>query len=268
MGRHQRGEGGLTGRQRPQQMLGIEARAAVDLNGCSAIGKRAHEIERVGVTHGHHQKPCIPPAEAKFHLGGERQEGACAMGAYGTLRLAGGARRVHQSPGVVRRDRHIRRTVRGLRDQVLIAEKPRRCLAAAEMDHRHIVEGQGRLFQCVLYDQQPRLAVLQNEAHLISDQPEIDRHGDQPGARDGRIDLQPLDAVVGEHGDAVAFPGAEPQKRVGEARRTPIPSLEGHRALQIGSADPIGRHVGGQRYGLAEIDRGHHVRSPLLSIQA
>ena len=40
---------------------------------------------------------------------------------------------------------------------------------------------------------------------LRAEQAEVDRHGDQAGPRQRDVDLHPLDAVVGQHGDTIAL---------------------------------------------------------------
>ncbi len=93
---------------------------------------------------------------------------------------------------------------------------------------------------------------------LAPDQAEVDRHGDQPGFGGGGIDLQPLDAVVGEDRDPVALLEPETPQRVGQPARARIPRAKGHPALEIGRADPLGikPRVGGQ--DLAKIQERQH----------
>ena len=75
---------------------------------------------------------------------------------------------------------------------------------------------------------------------LGADQPEVDRHRDEPGARERDVDLHPLDAVVGEQRDAVALGEAEAEQRVGEAARALVPLRERERAARIARADLVG----------------------------
>ena len=74
-----------------------------------------------------------------------------------------------------------------------------------------------------------RGAVLQDVGDLLLAQAEVDRHHDQAGLRGGGVDLHPLDAVVGEHGDPVALAGAEAEQAVGETARPAVPLPEIHR---------------------------------------
>jgi hypothetical protein len=59
--------------------------------------------------------------------------------------------------------------------------------------------------QFVLNNESRSLRVLDNEPDLGADQAKIDRNGDEARLGCRRVDLDPLDAVVGENGDTIAF---------------------------------------------------------------
>jgi hypothetical protein len=85
--------------------------------------------------------------------------------------------------------------------------------------------------QVVLHDQGPRVAMLHDVVDLRTGEAEVDRHCDQSGPREPDIELQPLDAVVGQECDAVTLPEAEPVQGVGQPGRALMPLGETQRAL-------------------------------------
>jgi hypothetical protein len=66
-----------------------------------------------------------------------------------------------------------------------------------------------RIDQLILNDERAGLAILHDVADLGTDQPEIDRHGDQARQRRGCVNFKPFDAVIGEDADPIALGEAE-----------------------------------------------------------
>src|SRR5262252_10321915 len=91
VGRYQRREGRAALGERAQEVLGVEALHAVDEAARAAIRERVEEIERVGVTHWHHQQRRVVAVEAHFDVGRRRQVRARTVAADRAFRLAGGA---------------------------------------------------------------------------------------------------------------------------------------------------------------------------------
>ena len=245
-------------------MLGIEARAAVDRAGAAAVGERGREVERVRVAQRHDQERGVAPAEAELDLGHEREHRTAAVRPDRALGPPGGAGGVHQRPRIRSGDRNggLRIARRG--DQRFIAEVARGRRRGAAMNVAARLHGQrvadlfDRAQQRVLDDEGARAAIGRDIGDLAPDQAEVDRHGDQPGFGGRGIDLQPLDAVVGQDRDPVALLEPEAAQRVGQPARARVPLAKGHPALEIGRADPLGiePRVGGQ--DLAKIQQRQH----------
>src|SRR5690348_12732286 len=84
-------------------------------------------------------------------------------------------------------------------------------------------DGRHPLHQYVLDDERPSATMLDDVLDLGADEPEVDRDGHQPGSRQPDVDLQPLYAVVRQHGDSVTGLQAEPEQRIGEATGALVP---------------------------------------------
>jgi hypothetical protein len=144
---------------------------------------------------------------------------------------------IHGSAGLV---------LAGPRDQVLVSREAGRAGRGPEPHHagvRHRQVGADlldRAGELVLQDEGRHLGILQDVAHLLPDQPEVDRHRDEAGLRHRGVDLQPLDAIVGQHRHPLALAQAEAQERVGEPAGAGVPLPERHRAFEVARADPVG----------------------------
>ena len=277
VGGYQRGEGRAALGQGPQAVLGVEALARVDVGRTAAIEERAEEVERVGMTHRHDQECCVLAVERELDLGDEREQDGRLVAAHHTLGLAGGARRVHQRPGIGECHLLLRLTVARRRDQLLVGAVAGRAGTPAHVDQvarRHRQIGPDLLDQAqqiVLDDQGPRFRVLDGEEHLGPDQPEVDRHRDQAGLGGGGINLRPLDPVVGQHRHPVALDQAQAQQRVGKPARAPVPLPEAHRAVEVSGPGPAAIQPRMHRQHLAKGQKLHHAdtsREPSLPDRA
>jgi hypothetical protein len=92
------------------------------------------------------------------------------------------------------------------------------------------------------------------------DEAEVDRDADQPRLGGRGVDLGPLNAVVGEDGDAVAFRQAEAQERVREPAGAPVPLPEAHRALEVGGPGPRAVQAGVDREHLPDGQQLPHAK--------
>ena len=63
--------------------------------------------------------------------------------------------------------------------------------------------------------------------------------GNQAGFCRGRKNFAPLDAVIGEDCDAIAFGQAEAQQGIGEPARAVVPLRKSHRTFKIPGANAI-----------------------------
>ena len=106
--------------------------------------------------------------------------------------------------------------------------------------------------QLVLDDQRRGLRILDDVAHVGAGEPEVDRQRDQPGLGRGGEDLQPLDAVVGEDGDAIALGQPQPQQRVAKTAGTLVPLPEAHHPLEIARAGRLAQHASVYRQHLTD----------------
>ena len=106
---------------------------------------------------------------------------------------------------------------------------------------KRIADRLDRIDQLILNDERAGLAILHDVADLRTDQPEIDRHGDQARQRRRCINFKPFDAVIGEDADPIALGEAETHQRVGETARALMPRPEGHRPFKIARADLVGK---------------------------
>ncbi len=91
-----------------------------------------------------------------------------------------------------------------------------------------------------LRDQGRTFGIRDHIGRFLGHEAKIHRHHYKPGLGGTGVDLQPFDAIVGEHRDALSFPEAEAQQRVGEPAGPPVPDREGHRALEVAGADAVG----------------------------
>jgi hypothetical protein len=197
------------------------------------------------MAHGHHQKRCVAPAEAHFDVGDEREMPVALMAAYGTFRLAGRARGVHQRPGLGRLNLGIRLAVARRGKKVFVGAISGRAGRGAEVneiarrDRKSRARPLNRLEEIMLNDQRRRLGVLHDVADLLAEEAKVDRHHDQSGLRCCPVVLQPLDAIVSQHCNAVALRESHSERRIGESTRPPIPFPERHRAFKVAGADLV-----------------------------
>src|SRR5262245_20937174 len=73
------------------------------------------------MTHRHDQERAVMTTETQLYLGDQRQHGAATMRTDRAFRFACGARRVHEGPGIFRRNSRIRRTIACSPDKILVA---------------------------------------------------------------------------------------------------------------------------------------------------
>ena len=254
--------------ERAQQMLGVEAPAVVDAAGRARIGEGGGEEQRVGVAHRHDQHRRVGARETHVGERGEVERRMAAVAAHGALGPARGARGVHQRPQLL--GLHIDRRLgrRGRRDQVLVGLVSLRRDGAAEVDvaPRRDPEVAADAVDAVdevgLHDAGLRLAVVDDVGDLAADEAEVDRHHHQPGLGRRRIDLEPLDRVVGEDRDPIAALESEPQQPVGEPAGPLVPLPEGHRSREVAGADPVRVKVGIDAQRLAHVEQSNHVAIP------
>jgi hypothetical protein len=102
----------------------------------------------------------------------------------------------------------------------------------------------------------PRFEGRPQYAH--AERAEIDRHRDQPGLGGGRIDLQPLDAVVGEQRHPVALREPQPEQRVREPARPRVPLRERHGAVEIAGAGLVREDAGVKPQDVADMRQLMH----------
>src|SRR5215470_3094047 len=155
------------------------------------------------------------------------------MAADRAFRFSGGAGSVHESPWIVGIYIRTWGPVARLRNQVFI-----RAIAsgaafpeADEFVSRDRQLGANRLkrvYELVLNDDRFSLAVFDDVTDLRPDEPEIDWYRDQAGECGRCINFKPLNAIVSEHGYAVAFIKANANQRVSQLAAALIPDAEGH----------------------------------------
>ncbi len=173
------------------------------------------------MTHRHDQQRAVAHAQAELDVGDERKQRAFLVAADRAFRFSRGARSIHQRPRITAAHHDIGQRILGAGDQIFVGAEAGRTSAAEgdEILRRHGQIAAQRLDgaeQFILDDERPRLAVLHDVGNFRADQTKIDRHGDQPGHRGRGVDLKPLDAVVGQHADAVAFGKADADQRIGQ----------------------------------------------------
>ena len=198
------------------------------------------------MAHRHDQERHVVAAEAELDVGDQGQERRTAVAADGSLGPPGGARRVHEHPGIGGCHGDGRLVLGGGGEQVLVAAIARPAGTGSEDDVAVLRDRQvaadllGDGHELVLDEQRRRLGIPDDEADLGRREAEVDRHRDQAGLGGGRVDLQPLDAIVGEHRDPVALGETEAEQGVGQAAGAGVPLPERHGALEIARADAVG----------------------------
>jgi hypothetical protein len=244
MRRHERRERDPLRRDRREQRLRIEVLTVVDDDGRADVGKRATEVQRVRVAHRHDEQRRVGGGQAHVERRDERDQREAFVIANGSLGLAGRARRVHQCPGVGRRDRDLRLVFRRRADERFVRGPAGRG-RAADANPRVGTYGQhfakpvdvGR--EGVLDDHGTCRGVLRDVPDLGCEQAKVDGHRDEPRFRERDVDLHPLDAVVGENRHAIATLEAEPQQSVCEAAGPRVPLRVGKRTARIARADLV-----------------------------
>ena len=227
-------------------MLGIEAFARVYVGGGAAIDEGPEEIDRVRVAHRHDEQGRVIAGQAQFDVGDEREQRVGAMATDRALRVAGRARRVEKHAGIVERDIVRRLLVRAGLDQGLVALPTGRAAHGAEDDDALFGKAQlaadllDHACELILHDDRRRAGIFENEGDFLADQTEVERDDDEAGLGTGGEYLEPLDAIVGEHGDPVAPPKPQTGEPVGEPAGALVPLRERHLPLEVARADPVG----------------------------
>ena len=248
VGRYQRGEGGPGPREGAQAQRRIEAPARKDRDRRVAIDKCSEEVERIGMAHRHDEQPVVAAVQAHFDLGHQGQHRHAAVAANRALGISRRARCVHDAPGVVGQDGGIGLAVRSRSQQALIVAPPGRPGSQADRDEAVLRQGDGvaNAFgdrdQRIFDDQRRSAAVFDYVARFRAGQAEVDRHGDQPRFRSGRVDFRPFDAIVGEDRHPVALCEAEAGQRVGKPAGARIPLPVGHRTLEVARGQLLRLH--------------------------
>ena len=130
---------------------------------------------------------------------------------------------------------------------------------AVRLDREILADLLDHADEFVLDDEGGRLGVVDDELNFLADQAEIDRQSHETGLCGGRKDLAPFDAVVGEDGDPIALGEAEAEQGVGEPAGALVPLREGHRAVEVARADPVGCDPRMHRKHLSEVQEVFHV---------
>ena len=112
--------------------------------------------------------------------------------------------------------------------------------------------------ELVLNDDRGGFGVLDDVADLRPDQPEVDRHRDQAGFGQRRVDFQPFEAVVGKDRDPVALVEPDPDQGVGKPAGAIVPLTERHRSRQIAPARLIRKQPRVHGDDLAEMEHLGH----------
>ena len=231
--------------QRPQKQLGIEVTEIVDHARGAEIREREREVQRIGVTHRHHEQRGVLAGELHVERAHECDERTAGVIADGALRLARRTRRVHERPRVLGRDTHRRCRCRCLGNDGLVSLPPGRCLLRPEVDEaggRHPQAATYRLDpldEVALRDKCSCVAVRRDVLDLRGNEAKVDGDRDHPRARERDVELHPLDAVEGEQRDTIALDEAEVRERVGKARRALVPLRERQRTAGIAHRDLV-----------------------------
>ncbi len=186
------------------------------------------------------------------------------MAADRAFRLAGRARGVHQGPGVRGPHVDIGLAVARCCKQLLVSAVSGRTGRGAEVDEiarrdRKVgARALDRLQEIILNNERRRPAVLHDVADFLSRQTEVDRHCDEPGLCGRGIDFKPLDAIIGERRNAVAFGEAQSKQRIGEPARARIPFAEGHGAVKVAGPDLVGQNAGIKAQDFAHVRQVIH----------
>ena len=171
---------------------------------------------------GHEDHAVVVVTEAELLRVDEEEGDVRPVGANDPLRLARGPGGVHEDPGIIRPDLNgggglgpgfeeplegaeallrLRRDV----DEPVVVDPVE--VAPDRIDGLPVLP---------LGDDGPGLRVVDDVEDLFSGESKIDRNDDQPGLRRGEIDLDELEAVVGEDGHPVPSGQAEPEEAVGQ----------------------------------------------------
>ncbi len=158
------------------------------------------------------------------------------MGDDGALGEAGGARRVHDGPGVIERRRHsLRQRTSGRHHVVVVVAQRERVLG-----------GEGPHLEPILMQQDQGSAVAGDELQLGGGQPPVERDQDRPQAGAGEEGLEDVCCVLRE--ECHPFSGSD--AAAGQPCRQPPYSLvqvavrQGQLAVVIDEGSLVGPDVG------------------------
>src|ERR1700682_274079 len=132
-------------------------------------------------------------------------------------------------------------------EEVFIGAVARRTRTHAELDEAVRLDRQilADLFDDadeVILDEQGRgLGVLDNILDLLAHQAKVDRQGDETRLSRGRKDFTPLDAIVGEDRNTIAFGQTKAEQSISKPARTFVPLCESHCTVEIAGTDTIRR---------------------------
>ena len=184
------------------------------------------------MAHRHDEQRRIVARDSPGRARSRAKAGAALVVADRALGFAGGARSVHQRPRISAAHHRPRAACRGAG---AAAPRKRESPAGhgATPKWMKLCAGIGQIAARTLSITRParparsarRASQFSHDvADFRADQTEVDRHRDySPAMRSRRVDLQPLDAVVGEHADAVAFAQTDADQRIGEPAGAGIP---------------------------------------------
>ena len=116
----------------------------------------------------------------------------------------------------------------------------------------------GEVDEFILNDQGRGLGVLDDKLNFLGRQAKVDGQRNQAGLCRRRIDFAPLDAVVGEDRDTIAFGQTEADQGIGQTARPFVPLGESHRTFQIPGADAVWRQPRMDREHLSEVQEVLH----------